>query len=721
MSPRVPALVHTFESLATGEAATPTSVFYGYASIDVAGDLFATVVAVVSCWIDRSTRLSKVLMAENVARSGISLVQSVVYIWASQDLSTFTFANGIQMVVIALLLNSEFMLIEARSAAYLESKHGPTKKKRFKLPSPSPLTPISMSAPLGPGKEVFASDASLRPTEISVSVIVACAVYGFAWLVSLVLVTVYTQRESVALKRDIAALKERLLVKAHEDGIRPAATAVTQQQPSAIEPAHPHLEREVSARRSTAAPLRINISTNSANNGHHSALQTGLNDISMHPINSQKVFFNDGDNEDDDDAALVVPSTPETNKLILALANGDDVHDSFFEFDASQPPSIHEDSDAKRFSAINNNKNPNKTTSGLRKSDSNNSIGSSNRNELSVAGGGARVGVATSAKYLSADTLPSISRRGSTSAPESVIFVPSHTISRPNLLLRASALPHNPNLWRRMFSISSPKFLPEDIDIASKYAPGSAARARFVEPLPPVTPLAQRVHRLILAAIDADLKVLESRFKKDAVRYPPVMYTFIGFQLLAVFLFVFGQGLSGWPAGLPTFCLVVGVTLGFEVLASVLIRDLLTDLKAERACLILSLRRVQARAPYSLQFTATTYSYRMKPFEYIWIPFVFLFSWWAVPLARRAFGDAEKVYVKGPPKSEGGGVFGGIEDSGAAEAAASGGACIVLNGRLRPTVWNVSALLRMPAGGDDEVVEKGPRMGSQETAVDVRA
>ncbi|KAJ3392128.1 hypothetical protein HDU80_010921 [Chytriomyces hyalinus] len=102
------------------------SVFYGYVSIDVAGDLFATVVAVVSCWMDRSTRLSKVLMAENVARSGISLVQSVVYIWASQYPSTFTFANGIQMVIIALLLNSEFMLIEARSAAYLESKHGPT-------------------------------------------------------------------------------------------------------------------------------------------------------------------------------------------------------------------------------------------------------------------------------------------------------------------------------------------------------------------------------------------------------------------------------------------------------------------------------------------------------------------------------------------------------------------------------------------------------------------
>ncbi|KAJ3226698.1 hypothetical protein HDU81_007136 [Chytriomyces hyalinus] len=102
------------------------SVFYAYVSIDVAGDLFATVVAVVSCWMDRSTRLSKVLMAENVARSGISLVQSVVYIWASQYPSTFTFANGIQMVIIAMLLNSEFMLIEARSAAYLESKHGPT-------------------------------------------------------------------------------------------------------------------------------------------------------------------------------------------------------------------------------------------------------------------------------------------------------------------------------------------------------------------------------------------------------------------------------------------------------------------------------------------------------------------------------------------------------------------------------------------------------------------
>ncbi|KAI8827300.1 hypothetical protein BJ741DRAFT_630676 [Chytriomyces cf. hyalinus JEL632] len=51
------------------------SVFYGYVSIDVAGDLFAMVVAVVSGRMDGSTRLSKVLMAENVC--GVHLGQPV--------------------------------------------------------------------------------------------------------------------------------------------------------------------------------------------------------------------------------------------------------------------------------------------------------------------------------------------------------------------------------------------------------------------------------------------------------------------------------------------------------------------------------------------------------------------------------------------------------------------------------------------------------------------
>ncbi|KAI8618055.1 hypothetical protein BC830DRAFT_1166498 [Chytriomyces sp. MP71] len=95
------------------------TALYGYMVTDIIVDLVATVVIVTCCWkIDDTVELSHVLMVENVTRSVVSLVQAILYIIASQNQNVFTFANGIQMLIIAILLNAEFWWTAARSAAY---------------------------------------------------------------------------------------------------------------------------------------------------------------------------------------------------------------------------------------------------------------------------------------------------------------------------------------------------------------------------------------------------------------------------------------------------------------------------------------------------------------------------------------------------------------------------------------------------------------------------
>ncbi|KAJ3385691.1 hypothetical protein HDU84_002085 [Entophlyctis sp. JEL0112] len=318
------------------------------------------------------------------------------------------------------------------------------------------------------------------------------------------------------------------------------------------------------------------------------------------------------------------------------------------------------------------------------------------------------------------------------SRAESVMFKPANgeSDSRPLLLLRASTVPRIPGLWRRMFKISSAKFLPEDIDSSARHAPGSPDYARFAAPQLPASPLAARVHRLILAAIDADLRVLECRFKKDAVRFPPVVYTFIGFQLLAMFLFIFGIGQSGWPIGLPLVLFIMACSLGFHILFSVLIRDMLTDLKAEHAVLVLSIRRVAARAPYHLSFSASTYVHKLSLSEWIvFTPLVALFSIWAIPLARRLFRIDEvptqcRVLMSAPPPSLGGAI--GFDHHELNTKSANADRFVILNGTVRPTVWNVVAELRVPPAGEagasievgvESAVRKGPRVASDQTFV----
>ncbi|KAI8609466.1 hypothetical protein BC830DRAFT_1085471 [Chytriomyces sp. MP71] len=97
-------------------------VLYGYMAADVLADLFGSIVTIASLWVLRDSSFSKVLMAENVTRSVVSLAQAVVYVWASQTEGVFFYANGIQMCIISQLLNSEFWWSDTRHAASAAKK-----------------------------------------------------------------------------------------------------------------------------------------------------------------------------------------------------------------------------------------------------------------------------------------------------------------------------------------------------------------------------------------------------------------------------------------------------------------------------------------------------------------------------------------------------------------------------------------------------------------------
>ncbi|KAJ3073002.1 hypothetical protein HDU99_002059 [Rhizoclosmatium hyalinum] len=155
----------------------------------------------------------------------------------------------------------------------------------------------------------------------------------------------------------------------------------------------------------------------------------------------------------------------------------------------------------------------------------------------------------------------------------------------------------------------------------------------------------------------------------------------------------------------------------------------LTDLKAERAVLILSLKRVQSRAPYSLHFQATTFRSKMSASEYICIPFIAPFTLLFAPAAKKSYGATKgsKMHVRAPPKSLGGAL--GLD-----EVEADDGNAVIINGYVRPTVWTVTAELRVPKSsghggavgsgldgveGQDLNVVVRERSGTHETFVNV--
>ncbi|KAI8609467.1 hypothetical protein BC830DRAFT_1150352 [Chytriomyces sp. MP71] len=107
---------HGYIDAATGACGFSFSdrVLDGYMAADVLADLYGSVVTIASLWVLRDSNFSKVLMAENVTRSVVSLVQAVLYVLASQNDSVFPYANGIQMMIISQLLNSEFWWADTR-------------------------------------------------------------------------------------------------------------------------------------------------------------------------------------------------------------------------------------------------------------------------------------------------------------------------------------------------------------------------------------------------------------------------------------------------------------------------------------------------------------------------------------------------------------------------------------------------------------------------------
>ncbi|KAJ3317465.1 hypothetical protein HDU76_001174, partial [Blyttiomyces sp. JEL0837] len=159
-------------------------------------------------------------------------------------------------------------------------------------------------------------------------------------------------------------------------------------------------------------------------------------------------------------------------------------------------------------------------------------------------------------------------------------------------------------------------------------------KSRFAMPLHPGNPLAARVHRLILAAIQADLKLLEQKGFRRATAslrmlYPSVL-TLVGFLMLGTFLLLWGVGVANWEPGLPPFLGVSCAFVGVWFVVVAMVRGLLSDMKAEQAVLRLSNKRLNCRAPYTLDFTVIHDRVTMDVGDWICLPILGWFSCLAV-------------------------------------------------------------------------------------------
>ncbi|KAJ3115204.1 hypothetical protein HDU96_001050 [Phlyctochytrium bullatum] len=175
-----------------------------------------------------------------------------------------------------------------------------------------------------------------------------------------------------------------------------------------------------------------------------------------------------------------------------------------------------------------------------------------------------------------------------------------HFVNIPTLLLVASCQPRHPHLWPRHFRPTRTRFPDSQIIVADNF-PGTAPERRLFAS-PQSNPLGSRVHQLILAAVEADLRLLESKFGSIQVQLPPAVWAFLGFQLLAASVFIVGSS-QPWEEGLAVLLTVAAIALGILVLVLVIVRDSLTDVKAELAVLQLTLCRIESSAPYTLDFS----------------------------------------------------------------------------------------------------------------------
>ncbi|KAJ1548588.1 hypothetical protein HK405_002292 [Cladochytrium tenue] len=299
----------------------------------------------------------------------------------------------------------------------------------------------------------------------------------------------------------------------------------------------------------------------------------------------------------------------------------------------------------------------------------------------------------------------------------SIIFVSDEEL-RPTLLVEAQVTPWPIHLWSRLLRTSRPRFA--RVSEAS-FAAGAAERRRFATPLNTTDPTAARVHRLIHAAIEADLAILETRlFRRNGgggggggsgggqgreattPRPPAAAFALLGFLLLAAFLALWSAGGAPWSASraLSVLLATVAASLGVLVSVAAAVRQLPAELRAERAVLRLALRRARRRAPYVLEFRSARRRVNMDAWDWACVvPFAGL----AVAVAAAAgYSPAWwRASSSAAPPSPSGAASDPLSPD-RDEFAGSVPRLFFLTGCVYPPVWHVAAHLRMPKDLHDD-------------------
>ncbi|KAI9365371.1 hypothetical protein DFJ73DRAFT_755865 [Zopfochytrium polystomum] len=424
--------------------------------------------------------------------------------------------------------------------------------------------------------------ASLKPSD---AVDIAMGAYAVVWIATLLLVFFITNREGVAIKQEILVLRA--------EHARKTGVTTAQHEPQQVGT----LDRLASRKRSARfapSPALTPINTSLAGRPKGNADDLEMQQMATEPVGGFSKLP-----PRHDSGPLVIPSTPTTTNLILQLAAGED------------PVPLDDGCDDSRPAAA--------------------SSSSSSAPAASTTAAAAQEQPAEEPeKKTAVGALKVESKRIRGNTP-SIIFVAPQTESRPTLLMEAKTIPRQIHLWTRVLRLPNPHFT---TTTESSYPANDPACRRFITPLSSTDPLAVRVHRLIHAAIRADLAVLESQLRKRGIyasnaspKLPLAAITLLGFLMLASFLILWGSGVNSWGVpGLASLWFLIASSLGVLVVISALIRDQLTELKAERGVLRLSAKRLHKRAPYTLEFTSERIPTPMDAWDWCLVPFIFVFA-----------------------------------------------------------------------------------------------
>ncbi|KAJ3102458.1 hypothetical protein HDU97_000540 [Phlyctochytrium planicorne] len=221
----------------------------------------------------------------------------------------------------------------------------------------------------------------------------------------------------------------------------------------------------------------------------------------------------------------------------------------------------------------------------------------------------------------------------SVSGPESPIktdITIPHYHHIPTLLLIATCNPRPAHLWPRHFLTPRIRFPPVSHLLAPAYPPTSAERLLFASPSS--NPLGARVHKLILEAVEADLKLLEAKIQGVVVAFPAAIWTFLGFEILGACVFLVGSSMRGWEEGLAVLLTIMALAIGILVLVIVMGRDaLITESKVELVVLELCAQRIAGKAPYTLDFGTVRERVKMDGADWVCAPLLIwggVSRWW---------------------------------------------------------------------------------------------